>query len=147
MPHGDLRLRCIIASDLRFRAAISESETHSFCGNSCGFLRIGNGGGKQGRGNQPPYGRYGPDTGFGIDPRSHMDMQNPAELSPKGKGSRYGISVSTPHRRYGHDCGRRFCGRRFPRLLFCSQLELFHLQLSFFCLQSVEVLLRHTFPL
>ena len=29
------------------------------------------------------------------------------------KGSRYGISVSTPHRRYGRDCGRHFCGRHF----------------------------------
>ena len=29
------------------------------------------------------------------------------------KGSAYGMSVSTPHRRYGHDCGRRFCGHRF----------------------------------
>ena len=31
------------------------------------------------------------------------------------KGSRYGISVSTPHRRYGRDCKRRFCGRHFLR--------------------------------
>ena len=29
------------------------------------------------------------------------------------KGSRRGISVSTPHRRDGHDCGRQFYGRPF----------------------------------
>ena len=34
MLHCDLRVRWKIASDLRFRAAISESETASFCGTS-----------------------------------------------------------------------------------------------------------------
>ena len=48
-------------------------------------LGIGNGGGKQGRGNQPPYRRYGPDTEIQYRPRSHTDLQNPAEFSPKGK--------------------------------------------------------------
>ena len=32
MLHCDLRVRCKVASDLRFRAAISESKTPSFCG-------------------------------------------------------------------------------------------------------------------
>ena len=32
MLHCDLRLRWKVASDLRFRAAISEPKTHSFCG-------------------------------------------------------------------------------------------------------------------
>ena len=32
MLHCDLRVRWKVASDLRFRAAISEPETHSFCG-------------------------------------------------------------------------------------------------------------------
>ena len=32
MPHCDLRLRWKVASDLRFRAAISEPKTPSFCG-------------------------------------------------------------------------------------------------------------------
>ena len=32
MLHCDLRVRWKIASDLRFRAAISEPKTHSFCG-------------------------------------------------------------------------------------------------------------------
>ena len=32
MPHCDLRVRWTVASDLRFRAAISEPETPSFCG-------------------------------------------------------------------------------------------------------------------
>ena len=50
------------------------------------FLGIGNGGGKQGRGNQPPYRRYGPDTEiFSIDPGSHTDWQKQAEFSSKGK--------------------------------------------------------------
>ena len=34
MLHCDLRLRWKVASDLRFRAAISEPRTDSFCGNS-----------------------------------------------------------------------------------------------------------------
>ena len=32
MLHCDLRVRCKVASDLRFRAAISEPKTPSFCG-------------------------------------------------------------------------------------------------------------------
>ena len=32
MPHCDLRVRWKVASDLRFRAAISEPKTPSFCG-------------------------------------------------------------------------------------------------------------------
>ena len=32
MPHCDLRVRWKVASDLRFRAAISEPQTPSFCG-------------------------------------------------------------------------------------------------------------------
>ena len=34
------------------------------------------------------------------------------------KGSRYGISVSTPHRRYGHRLRTPFLRTPFPRLLF-----------------------------
>ena len=56
-------------------------------------------------GNRPPIRK------FSIDPGSHVDLQNAAEFSPKGKPIRN--SVSTPHRRYGHDCGRRFCGRHY----------------------------------
>ena len=49
-------------------------------------LGIGNGVGKQGRGNQPPYRRYGPDTEIQYRPRfCHMDWQEQAEFSPKGK--------------------------------------------------------------
>ena len=44
-------------------------------------------------------------------PGSHMDLQNPQNSLQKG--SRYGISVSTPHRRYGHDCGRRFASKHY----------------------------------
>ena len=48
-------------------------------------LRIGNGVGKQGRGNHPPYRRYGRDTKIQYRHQSHTDLQNPAEFSRKGK--------------------------------------------------------------
>ena len=48
-------------------------------------LGIGNGGGKQGHGNQPPIDDTDPIRKFSIDPGSHTDLQNPAEFSPKGK--------------------------------------------------------------
>ena len=43
---------------------------------------------------------------FSIDPESTRTCKTQQNSLPKG--SRCGISVSTPHRRYGHDCGRRF---------------------------------------
>ena len=48
-------------------------------------LEIRNGDGKQGRGNQPPIDDTDPIRKFSIDPGCHTDLQNPAELSPKGK--------------------------------------------------------------
>ena len=46
------------------------------------LLGIGNGGGKQGRSNQPPYRRYGPDTE--IQYRSqHMDLAKPSRILSK----------------------------------------------------------------
>ena len=39
MPHCDLRVRWKVASDLRFRAAISEPQTPSFCGISGGLAQ------------------------------------------------------------------------------------------------------------
>ena len=49
-------------------------------------LGIGNGGGKQGRGNQPPYRRYEPDTEIQHRPRKpHRPAKPRAEISPKGK--------------------------------------------------------------
>ena len=59
-------------------------------GNSLGvnffcFPKFGNGDGKQGRSNQTPYRRYGPDTEIQYRPGSHTHLPNPAELSPKGK--------------------------------------------------------------
>ena len=62
-------------------------------------LRGRNGGGKQGRGNQPPYRRYRPDTEIQYRPRSHADLQNPAEFSPKGKPMRnFSIDPTSPIR-------------------------------------------------
>ena len=61
----------------------------------------------------PPIDDTDPIRKFSIDPRSHTDWQNPAEFS--SKGGRYGISVSTPHRRYGHRLRTPFL--RTPRLL------------------------------
>ena len=79
------------------------------------FVGIGNGGGKQGRGNQPPYRRHGPDMEIQYRPwkptRTCKTQQNSLQ-----KGSRYGISLLTTHRRYGQDCGPRVCGCRFRDL-------------------------------
>ena len=52
--------------------------------------------------------RYGNSVSTPEATRTCKTQQNSLQ-----KGSRYGISVSTPHRRYGHDCGRPFCGRHF----------------------------------
>ena len=71
-------------------------------------VAIGNGGGKQGRGNQPYYRRYGPDTEILYRLRKLHRHAKPS----RSLRSPYGISVSTPHHRYGQDCGRRFCRRR-----------------------------------
>ena len=49
------------------------------------LLGIGNGVGKQGRGNQPAYRRYGPDTEIQYRPREPHGLAKQAELSPKGK--------------------------------------------------------------
>ena len=150
-------------------------------------LGIGNGVGKQGRGNRPPYRRYGPDTEIQYRLRKPHGLAKPSrilraaclqnETAPKSlnfktkngpknapklprkilslvllcrishrhyskifhrefphkikyfsttricrhghaknslqKGSRYGISVSTPHRRYAHRLRTPFCGRHF----------------------------------
>ena len=49
-------------------------------------LVIGNGVGKQGRGNQPPYRRYGPVSRNSVSgPYRHTDWQKQAEFSPKEK--------------------------------------------------------------
>ena len=63
---------------------------------------IGNGVGRQGRGNQPPplstiRTRYGNSVSTPGATRTGENQQKSLQ-----KGSRYGISVSTPHRRYGH---------------------------------------------
>ena len=63
----------------------------------------------------PPIDDTDPIRNFSIDLGSHTDWQNPAEFSPKG--GRYGISVSTPHRRYGHRLRTPFLRTPFPRLL------------------------------
>ena len=79
-------------------------------------LGIRNGGGKHGRGNQPPYRRYGPDTEIQYRPRKlHMDLQNPAELSPKGKAMRNFSIDPTPLIRTR--LRTPFLQTPFPRLL------------------------------
>ena len=53
--------------------------------------------------------RYGNSVSTPGATRTGKNQQNSLQ-----KGSRYGISVSTLHRRYGrHFCGRHFCGRHF----------------------------------
>ena len=64
----------------------------------------------------PPIDDTDPIRKFSIDPGSHTDWQKQAEFSLQ-KGSRYGISVSTPHRRYGHRLRTPFLRTPFPRLL------------------------------
>ena len=61
----------------------------------------------------PPIDDTDPIRNFSIDPGSHADWQNPAEFSPNG--GRYGISVSTPHRRYGHRLRTPFLRTPFLR--------------------------------
>ena len=68
---------------LRFCFFICKNEEVS--GNRKWWRQTGSGGGKQGRGNQPPIDDTEPIRKFSIDPRSHTDLQNPAEFSPKGK--------------------------------------------------------------
>ena len=75
---------------------------------------------KQGRGNQPPYRRYGPDTEIQYRPREPHGLAKTSRILYK-KGSRYGISVSTPHRRYGHRLRTPFLRTPFPRLLLRSK--------------------------
>ena len=78
------------------RQVVSSAAQRSKCvtarraGLSGQTLEIGNGGGKQGRGNQHPNRRYGPDTEFQYrpPPGSYTDLQNQAEVSPKGKPMR-----------------------------------------------------------
>ena len=51
------------------------------------------------------------------------------------KGSPYRTSVSTPHRRYGHNCGCRFLRTPFSRFLFNNWLDLF-----WFCAMGFNLL-------
>ena len=64
----------------------------------------------------PPIDDTDPIRKFSIDPpgvtRTGQNKQNSLQ-----KGSRYGISVSTPHRRYGHRLRMPFLRTPFPRLL------------------------------
>ena len=82
-------------------------------------LGIGNSVGRQGRGNQPPYRRYGPDMEIQYRlRRTSKNQQNSLQ-----KGSRSGISVSTPHRRYGHRLRTPFWRTPFPRLLSLEKVS------------------------
>ena len=79
-------------------------------------LGIGNGVGKQGRGNQPPIDDTDPIRKFSIDPRGPHGLAKTSRILSK-KEFQYGISVSTPHRRYGHPLRTPFLRTPFPRLL------------------------------
>ena len=85
-------------------------------------LRIGNGVGKQGYGNRPPIDDRKPIRKFSIDPLGLQNQwDNSASTdSPRQRfkeKSRYGNSVSIPHRRYGHRLRTPFLRTPFPRLL------------------------------
>ena len=79
-------------------------------------LGIGNGVSKQGRGSQPPLRRYGPNTEIQYRPQKPHRLAKTRRNSLR-KGSRYRISVSTPHRRYGHRLRTPFLRTPSPRLL------------------------------
>ena len=86
------------------------------------LLRIGNGVGNQGYGNRPPIDNRNPVRKFSIDPlRLQNQWDNSASTdSPRQRikeKSRYGNSVSTPRRRYGHRLRNPFLRTPFPRLL------------------------------
>ena len=60
--------------------------------------------------------RYGNSVSTPGATRTGKNKQNSLQ-----KGSRYGISVSTPHRRYGHRLRTPFLRTPFPRLLFLKK--------------------------
>ena len=82
-------------------------------------LRIGNGVGKQGRGNQPPYRRYGPDTEIQYRPRKPHRLAKPNRILSKREAD-----TEFQYRPHIVDtdinCGRRLCGRRFGDSYFLS---------------------------
>ena len=87
------------------------------------FLRIGNGVGKQGYGNRPPIDDRNPIRKFSIDSGSIQNQRlnsasTDSPLQRIKEKSRYGISVSTPHRRYGHRLRTPFLRNPFPGLLW-----------------------------
>ena len=75
-------------------------------------LGIGEGVGKQGRGNQPPYRRYGPDTEIQHRPREPHGLAKTSRILPKREADSefqyqpHIVDTDT-------DCGRHFCGRHF----------------------------------
>ena len=77
-----------------------------------GFLGIGNGVGKQGHGNQPPYRRYGPDTEIQYRLQKPHGLAKPSRILSKRE-------AVTEFQYRPHivdtdiDCGRHFCGRHF----------------------------------
>ena len=83
-----------------------------FCGGGHWTLGIGNGVGKQGRGNQPPYRRYGPDTEIQYRPRKPHGLAKPSRILTKRE-------ADTEFQYRPHivdtdiDCGRHFCRRHF----------------------------------
>ena len=87
-------------------------------------LRIGNGVGKQGYGNRPPIDDRNPIRKFSIDcldASKNQRVNSASTDSPLQRikeKSRYGISVLTPHRRYGHRLRTPFLRTPFPRLLY-----------------------------
>ena len=116
--HGkDLLIANPLCPPTPFRNFLFMGNPRKFSGECFWGLGIGNGVGKQGRGNQPPYRRYGPDADIQHRPREPHRLAKNKQNSLQ-RGSRYGISVSTPHRRYGHRLRTPFLRTPFPRLLW-----------------------------
>ena len=67
-----------------FQCRLTERDS-SGCSFSSWNLRIGNGVGKQGRGNQPPYRRHGPDTEIQYQPRKPHGLSKPRRIFSQRK--------------------------------------------------------------
>ena len=80
-------------------------------------LGIGNGVGKQGRGNQPPYRRYGLDTEIQYRPQEPHGLAKTSRSLSKREAD---TEFQTPHRRYGHRLRTPFLRTPFPRLLYSA---------------------------
>ena len=90
-------------------------------------LAIGNGVGKQGGGNQPPYRRYGPNTEIQHRPREPHGLTKTTRILSKREADtefQYRPHIVDTET----DCGRHFCGRHFRDSYFSARRRTYFLQ-------------------